>query len=608
MDPVLRRDDDTMEMTYIFLAFGALLGGFFFTDFLVRKLFERLANTVLIVPYSLVGFTIIAAGVLVDLLADNSFQFLFGGYLAAFLYGLGFGVLVHHFLYKGFLLSQDREMSLRKRYTTQINRSLEILPGFLTYFVLVSPFLLAFQLPVAVIYLVIAANVYWVYKAFRIAIFVILGYRAMRIAEKTPWLKKIEAEFPEDLNRLYHVFAIPTYKESLAVLEPNIKAIVESDYPKDKLFIALGLEEKDKEIGPANAEYLIKKYGDKIGGFFISVNVLKEGELQGPATNRNTALRNAKAELDKKGIALKNVLVTTLDADFVIHPQFVAGATYKYLSTPADVRDRRSFTGSFLYNNNYWETSAPMRVIAVSTAFWQLSEMAFSDKYINFASLTMNFDSLWDMGLWISDKVNDDSGFYWKAYFHYNGDYKVLPHYVPLSADAVQDVSFAKTLQNQYLQFRRWAYGVEHIPFIVKSYFNSPRVPFLDKTDKLLFVLWGYGSWATLAFLVTFGGIVIPLVNPEFDKTVQAQHLPVVSSWMLTAAWLSLLVTVYSHERIVPPKPKNWPWWKKVLSYLQWALVPLIILTYGTIPAIDAQTRLMLGRYMHFRVTNKARK
>lgn len=596
-----------MEVTYIVVAFLSFIAAFFVTDAVVRKLFYRIDGHILSVPYSLIGLSIVAVGVFLDLVRNNAIEVIFDGTLTSAIYSFGFGIIVHHFLYRGFLLSQNREVSIRRRYDSQINRALEILPGFLTYIVLLSPFLLAVQLPVVLVYLVIAANVYWLYKAFRIAVFVILGYRKMRHAEATNWLEKLNKDYPDDLNRLYHVFAIPTYKESLEVLEPNIKAIVDSNYPKDRLFIALGLEERDQEIGPRNAQYLIDTYGDKIGGFFTSVNVLKEGELQGPATNRNTALRNAKAELDKKGISLDNVLVTTLDADFVLHSEFVAGATYKYLETPVEVRDKRSFTGAFLYNNNYWQTSAPMRVIAVSTAFWQLSEMAYSDKYINFASLTMNFRSLWEMGLWIPDKVNDDSGFYWKAYFHFNGDYKVVPHFLPLSADAVQDVSFAKTLQNQYLQFRRWAYGVEHIPFIVRSYFNSPKVPFLDKTDKLLFVLWGYGSWATLALIVSFGGMIIPMVNPDFDKTVQAQNLPVVSSYILTVAFLSLFMTVYSHEKIVPPRPKGWTWWQKIISFLQWLLVPLIILTYGTIPAIDAQTRLMMGRYMKFRVTNKAR-
>ncbi len=594
-------------MTTIFLVIFFFLLSFFITDFFVRRLFEKLGDGIRDFTYTHIGLIIVFLASIMHIYTlfyvVNPMLFR----VITALYSFGFGVVIHHILYRGFLVSQDREVSIASRYHKQINRGLEILPGFLTYFVLLSPIILALRLPLVLIYLVILCDVYWFYKALRIAIFVIIGYRKMRKAEATDWLGKLQVEHPKDLDRIYHLFAIPTYKENIEILEPNFKAIIESSYPKDKLFICLGLEEKDTEIGPKNAKYLVEKYGDKIAGIFLSVNNLKEGELQGPATNRNCALRNAKLEFDKRGITLSDVLVTTLDADFVIHPQFVAGATYAYLQQPEDVRNKRSFTGAFLYNNNYWTTPAPMRVMAVSTAFWQLSEMAFSDKYVNFASLTMNFQSLWDLGLWMSDKVNDDSGFYWKAYYFYNGNYKVVPHFLPLSADAVQDVTFIKTLQNQYLQYRRWAYGVEHIPYIVTSYFKGKDIPFLNRTGMLVFVLFSYGSWATLALLVTFGGMLIPLFNPVYDKTTVSQNLPLISSYILTFSFSSLFLTIYMHEKIVPPKPTKWKWYQRIFTFLQWCLIPFIILTFGTLPALDAQTRLMLGKYMKFRVTNKAR-
>jgi hypothetical protein len=41
---------------------------------------------------------------------------------------------------------------------------------------------------------------------------------------------------------------------------------------------------------------------------------------------------------------------------------------------------------------------------------------------------------------------------------------------------------------------------------------------------------------------------------------------------------------------------------------LQWILLPLSTIILGAIPALDAQSRLMFGKYMGFWVTEKARK
>lgn len=570
------------------------------SHFYLSALFKQLTKRTV---HSLVGLSFFIGGVLAGIFGKGEATNIL---LSFFLTGAGIGLVLHHLLSENYIFMERLEKDFVLKHENKFERFLEILPGALTWLALTSPIWLSFTLPFVVAYLIIIADVYWLFTSIKIAVLVYLGYKKMEWAKKQNWLEKLKTDFPQ-WSKFYHLIVLPTYKEPIEVLVPAFDAIVNSTYPKDKIFLAVGFEAwADKTQVQQVIKYL-DKYKNKIGGIFTTTHELAPGEVKGPGTNRNCMVRNATGEFAKRGIKLENVFVTTLDADFVIHPGFLAGALHKYLSTPKEVRNQRSFTGVFLYYNNYWQTLAPMRLIATGTALWQLAEMVGSDKYINYSSLSINMKSLLDIGLWIPDKVNDDSGFYFKAYYHFNGNYKVIPHFMPITADAVLDVNLPKTFQNQYLQLKRWAYGVEHIPFIVSQYFKKRDMDFWDKTDKLIFIFWSFFKWGTLVLFISFGGLLIPFFNPTFSESVVAHNLSVISSWILTAAFIGLFATVYVHEKTVPKRPASWSPITRVGSYIQWVLVPIVLVTIATLPAIDAQTSLMLGRYLEFRTTNKAR-
>lgn len=593
-------------MRIILAIFAGLLLGFLLGQVLLqtRKKIPFLKK-LLPIHYSLPGLGLIITGIMINILGFPDPIKLLTGY---FLASLGLGLVFHHLLAQAYILSEDFEHSFFYQHQKGMERFLEILPGALTWLALTSPFWLSFTLPFAVAYLIVLADIYWLINSLKIALFIYLGYRKMKYAKEINWLEKLQSDFPKDWPSYYHLIVLPTFKESLAVLKSSFDAVVASSYPAKKIFLAVGFEERDDPQKIEECQAYLETISAQIGGIFTTVHPFGLAkEVPGPGSNRNYIVQNAVNKLAQLNIKPEQVFITTLDADFVIHPQFLAGALHKYLSTPPKERDKRSYTGTFFYYNNYWQTSTPMRLIASGTAFWQLAEMYGSDKYINFSSLSINLKSLLDIGLWIPDKVNDDSGFFWKAYFYYKGNYKVIPHYLPIFADAVLDVSLLKTLQNQYLQQKRWAYGVEHIPFIFEEYFKNKDMNFWDKTDKLFFALWGYLKWGTLALFVSFAGLIIPLINPYYNQSVVAYNLPVVSSWILTLAFAGIFATIYVHEKTVPKRPSNWSFHKKLWSYIQWVLVPLVLVTISTVPAIDAQTSLMLGKYLEFRVTNKAR-
>jgi hypothetical protein len=54
-----------------------------------------------------------------------------------------------------------------------------------------------------------------------------------------------------------------------------------------------------------------------------------------------------------------------------------------------------------------------------------------------------------------------------------------------------------------------------------------------------------------------------------------------------------------------PARPKEFPLWRVILTPFEYILMPITGFFFGALPGIDAHTRLMLGKYIEYRVTEK---
>ncbi len=543
----------------------------------------------------------------------------------------------------------------------RLQRLLEVVPGVVTWTLIVAPIALSFSYPEIVAWFVLTFDFYWLYKAIVLVSGVTITYTRMRrvmavdwrtrafsladlparrafIEERIPLVRARIAELERsrrraaaiggrrelerlmderreidrllagdvpvgDPARLWHVALIPTYTEPYEKLYETVAALAHADYPAERLMVAIITRETDID-GRRNVARLEELFGDRFLHFFHILDPLEPGIVVGKSSAMAYGGRWLYRELVRRGFDPAEVVVTDLDSDYRVHPSYFGYLTWTFLSDPE--RFRRLYQPVPMFHNNLWRTPMPVRLIAVGATHVQMWRSLTPDKLISFSSYSVCLRTIHEVDYWATDAIPEDSRFYWKAFFRYSGEFGAVPLFIPMYGDAVRARSYPRTLVAQYTQIRRWAWGVTDIPFYIRNAFEHHEIP-RGLRIRRLFDLWlDHINWAIAPFVIIFGASLPLLLNPAFAQTTLGQNLPIYASILLTLAFCTLLVLVYVEERICPPRPAEWGITERVASRLQWLLLPAVGLIFSNLPALDAQTRLMTGRYLEYRVTEKA--
>jgi hypothetical protein len=547
-----------------------------------------------------------------------------------------------------------------------IQRTLEMIPGILTWATLIGMFVISFFLPVWVAIFVIVFDVYWIFRTIFIASYSIAGYRKLKrgteidwwercqhiqdpsnfgkiikekiqamkqflreknsiapkekrilrkiIGEREKYLKEVEKmeAFKEqilDWREIVHVVMLPTANEPAEVIEASIQSVADANFPKKQIILLLATEEREPaEARLRKVNYLQNKFAGVFRDFIVTTHIVKGDEIKAKGSNATFAAREMEKYLKNKGVDFKKVIFSNFDCDSVAHSQYFAALTYEYIVNPK--RLQRSYQPLPMYHNNLWDTNAFVRVIVTSSSFWHIFQSTRSEGMVTFSSHSEPFDTLVKVDFWPVNMISEDSIIYWKCFTYYNGDYKVQPIYLPISLDAVLAENYWKTLLNQYKQKRRWAYGIENFPIIMRAIWPNKKIDFGKKIKVAFEMLEGHHSWATAPFILAILGWIPLIVGGEqFNQSVLAHNLPLITRWLMNLAMLGLIISMSLSFLLLPPRPKKYSRWKNVYMLLQWVLVPIIAPFLGALPAIDSQTRILFGKYFgEFWVTEKIRK
>lgn len=485
-------------------------------------------------------------------------------------------------------------------------RIYEILPGLLVWTVLISGFVLSFVKPLWVIYFIILFDLYWVFRVVYFVLYLLLSWRSYQKTIKTDWVAKVTSLGPRAHDYIHCVF-LPIYNEDESVVRTTLDALLSSSHPAKSMMIVLAGEERQKDHFNLFAEKIKKEYEKKFHSFILTIHPTGSlGEIPGKGSNLNYAGHEVKKHLDEQGIPYGRVIVSAFDIDTIVHPHYFSCLTYLYATHPNPTR--ASFQPVALYNNNIWESAAPLRIMAFGSTFYMLFTFARPELLVTFSSHSMSFQALVDVDFWQKNIVSEDSRIFFQCWLKYGGDYEVVPMYIPVSMDTVSDPSYKKSLINLYKQQRRWAWGVEHVPFLLWNLPHHTEIPWYKRAHRLWSQWEGKFSWCTTSlFILVFGRLPLLVAGDEVRATVLFQNTPHVLEWLMFGSMGGLVCSMILSMRLLPPPPKAVHKSAWVYMLLQWILVPVSLILFSAIPAIDATTRMMLGRYLGFNVSQKKR-
>lgn len=543
-------------------------------------------------------------------------------------------------------------------------RALEIFPGAVTWLTLTLPVVLSLVAPVWVAYFIIAFDLYWMIKSFRLSINLIRGYRRLHMAQRIDWngrlqwlkdvpkaaaenrrqLLELERKHPEvkriwghgdtpsrrrylrlkddqelldglvahehvlmQPDQIFHAVIMPTVAEGIDILEPSVRSLTEVDFPLKQIMLVLAYEERGGQQTEENVMELMKRYGDK---FALAMAVKHPGGIIGEAIgkggNISFAGRALTKEIRRRGIDPERIVVTTMDADNRASKNYFSYLTFLYATDPN--RIHKSYQPIPMFYNNIWDAPAPMRVIATGNSFWVLMETMRPHRLRNFASHAQPLAALIQTDFWSVTSIVEDGHQFWRSYFAFDGDYTVVPVFTPVYMDAVLAHSYARTMRAQFLQLRRWAWGVGDFQYVVRNSIANKNIPWSNKLPHIGRLFEGHFSWATAPLILTFVAWLPLYLNRQFSYQALAHNLPIITSRILTLASVTIVITIFISLISLPPKPARYRGIKFVGMLAQWVLLPVTSMVFSAFAAINAQTRLMMGRYLEFYVTEKATK
>jgi len=500
------------------------------------------------------------------------------------------------------------------------------IPGFLAWLALLFCIASAVAFPRTLLAIAAAVGMYSALRFLMASIANYIGLKQIKQWEQRDFYAEYQATADDHAlpwEVVHHVVIIPAYKEPMPVLRrtlDNLKAQYEAG---QRMTIVLAMEAAELE-SVSKAETLQAEYRKDFAHFYFTVHPRGlPGEMQCKSANESWAARWIKRKLvDEKGYDIHHLCVTTMDADTRWNPRYFYALTY--LFAVDSERYLRFWQSPIRYHGNIWEINPLMRIVNAYATALELAYLAAPWWLaMPMSSYSLSLKLLDSSGYWDGDVIADEWHMFIKAYFIKDGEVTLVPVMLPFLADATVGRGIWEALKNRYQQTLRHAWGSKEVGYMLAKMVDHPEVPFFPALRLFMRIahdiLLAGAGWIILTLGSQLPVLLHPRIAPVQLDELFASDAPlqlIASGFADDPVWLAIalagllvvflgMVFWYQDMIVRPPREQPRKFGERLLTLLSFPLLPALTLVVVALPTLEAQTRLLLGIPLQFRVTKK---
>jgi cellulose synthase/poly-beta-1,6-N-acetylglucosamine synthase-like glycosyltransferase len=491
-------------------------------------------------------------------------------------------------------------------------RVLDGIPGCAAWLALLFSVASAIAFPRTLLFIAALLGFYSAVRFLLAGIASVRGLRLIRQWEQKDWYTHYLQHATPDApywDDVHHIVIIPNYKEPLKILKRTLDNLAGQYEAHRRMTIVLAMEAAEEGC-IEKAEALKAQYEPCFAHFFYTVHPRGlPGEMQCKSANQAWAARWIKRKLvDELGANIDHLVVTTMDADTRWHPRYFFALTSLFAVNPK--RYLRFWQGPIRYHGNIWEINPLMRLVnAYATAFELAYLAAPWWMPLPMSSYSLSLKLLDTSNYWDADVIADEWHMFIKAYFARNGEVELERVFLPFLADATTGETLWEAIVNRYQQTLRHAWGSKEVGFMLSRMLEHPEVEFAPTFNLLMRIshdiLLAGAGWVIL----TAGSQLPLLLHPTLLQQFAAENITNPTFVLLQSAFLTvsiLGVVFWWQDVIVRPERTTAPTrFEPLLTLISFPLLPVLTLIFVALPVMQAQTRLLMGVPLQFRVTKK---